>query len=314
MNPDLLIGAFLGIIVLIQFFDVFQPLKWFRRKPKEKSDPYTGFKDITLDESEIITLYANLDRNKYGCLVNEYLLVRHADGGTPDILKWTGEHFIQVKATIAKSSAFGNVKPKDAYQSMVIDSFNSNKITQIKGSAGTGKTFLSLSYYLGLLEKGKIDKIIVFCNPIDTLHSARLGYLPGTKDQKLLDSAVGYMLCGKLGGTEEVMNLIEQNKLILLPLSQLRGYDTTGMRAGIYIAEAQNLNIDMMKLALQRIGDDCVCIIDGDCNAQVDDKYFEGSYNGMRRVSQIFRGESVYGEVSLMNIWRSQIAKLAEHL
>jgi hypothetical protein len=32
--------------------------------------------------------------------------------------------------------------------------------------------------------------------------------------------------------------MIEQEKLILLPLSDIRGYDTTGMRAGIYISEA----------------------------------------------------------------------------
>ena len=32
--------------------------------------------------------------------------------------------------------------------------------------------------------------------------------------------------------------LIDENKLVLLPLSDIRGYDTTGMRAGIYISEA----------------------------------------------------------------------------
>jgi phosphate starvation-inducible protein PhoH len=48
-------------------------------------------------------------------------------------------------------------------------------------------------------------------------------------------------------------------------MSDIRGYDTSGMRAGIYISEAQNLDIDLMKLTLQRIGEDSVCIIDGDC-------------------------------------------------
>jgi predicted ribonuclease YlaK len=49
-----------------------------------------------------------------------------------------------------------------------------------------------------------------------------------------------------------------------LPLSDIRGYDTTGMKAGIYITEAQNLDRSLMKLALQRVGEDCICIIDGD--------------------------------------------------
>jgi predicted ribonuclease YlaK len=82
-------------------------------------------------------------------------------------------------------------------------------------------------------------------------------------------------------------------------MSDIRGYDTTGMRAGIYISEAQNLDIPLMKLALQRIGDDSICIIDGDAKAQVDDINFAGANNGLRRVSQVFRGQDFYGEVEL---------------
>lgn len=97
-------------------------------------------------------------------------------------------------------------------------------------------------------------------------------------------------------------------------MSDIRGYDTSGMRAGIYISEAQNLDISLMKLALQRIGEDNVCIIDGDRKAQVDDASFAGNNNGMRRVSQIFRGEDIYGEVTLKKIHRSRIAQIAERL
>ena len=108
--------------------------------------------------------------------------------------------------------------------------------------------------------------------------------------------------------------MIQQEQLVLLPLSDIRGYDTSGMRAGIYISEAQNLDIDLMKLTLQRIGEDSVCIIDGDCKTQVDDINFAGSNNGMRRVSEVFRGEDIYGEVTLKNIHRSRIAEIAENL
>ena len=40
-----------------------------------------------------------------------------------------------------------------------------------------------------------------------------------------------------------------------------------------------------MKLALQRIGDDSICIIDGDSDCQVDDEKFAGNNNGMKRLS-----------------------------
>ena len=48
--------------------------------------------------------------------------------------------------------------------------------------------------------------------------------------------------------------------------------------------------------------------------AQVDDVHFAGSNNGMRRASQVFRGEDIYGEITLKNIHRSKIATIAEKM
>ena len=107
---------------------------------------------------------------------------------------------------------------------------------------------------------------------------------------------------------------MQQDKLILLPMADVRGYDTSGMRAGIYITEAQNLDVSLMKLALQRIGEDSICIIDGDQKTQVDDTAYEGTNNGMRRLSKIFRGHEVYGEIELQKVHRSTIAALAEEM
>lgn len=84
------------------------------------------------------------------------------------------------------------------------------------------------------------------------------------------------------------------------------------MNAGIYISEAQNLDITLLKLGLQRVGEDCVCIIDGDMETQVDDIHFTGVNNGMRRASKVYRGMDIYGQVELRNIHRSKIAQIAE--
>lgn len=108
--------------------------------------------------------------------------------------------------------------------------------------------------------------------------------------------------------------MIADDKLILLPLSDIRGYDTSGMNAGIYISEAQNMTIDLMKLALQRIGEDSICIIDGDDKTQVDSIEFAGENNGMKRLSKVFRGADFYGEIELKNIHRSKIAALAQEM
>lgn len=111
-----------------------------------------------------------------------------------------------------------------------------------------------------------------------------------------------------------VEDMVSKGTLILLPLSDIRGFDTTGMKAGIYIIEAQNMYIELMRLSLQRIGEDSICILDGDSEAQVDLPQYAGNNNGMRRVSEVFRGDPVYGEVTLQYIHRSRIARLAQQL
>ena len=180
---------------------------------------------------------------------------------------------------------FGKIKPKDEYQLIAMDSLQNNKITMLRGAAGTGKSYLALAYLFFLLEHHSIDKIIIFCNTVATNGSAKLGYYPGSKDEKLLDSQIGNFLASKFGDKEVVIELIEKGQLILLPMSDIRGFDSTGMHAGIYITEAQNMDIELMRLALQRIGEDSICILDGDSEAQVDLSMYAGSNNGMRRVS-----------------------------
>ena len=69
-----------------------------------------------------------------------------------------------------------------------------------------------------------------------------------------------------------------------------------------------------MKLSLQRIGEDSICIIDGDLKTQVDDKIGTGLNNGMRRASEVLRNNDIYGEVELKQIHRSKIAELAEQM
>ena len=122
------------------------------------------------------------------------------------------------------------------------------------------------------------------------------------------------MLASKLGGPFAVQQMIDNDRLVLLPLADVRGFDTNGQRAGVYITEAQNMDIEMMRLALQRIGEDSVCIIDGDFNTQVDLIEYSGNSNGMKRASEVFRGSKIYGEVNLKIIHRSEIAAIADKM
>ena len=280
----------------------------------ENDDTYQGYIDIQLDEDEMANFYQYPEINHFNSYINEYLIIRNKQNEIIDRKVWTGDGYRSISFDAFESKQFGRIKPMDVQQQLAADSFLHNKITMIKGPAGSGKSYLALGYLFNQLEKGRIDKIIIFCNTVAAKNAARLGYLPGDRDMKLLDSQIGNFLSSKLGSKLEVEKLIESEKLVLLPMSDVRGYDTTGMQAGIYITEAQNLDISLMKLALQRIGEDSICIIDGDEKTQVDDINFAGSNNGMKRASKIFRGTDIYGEIELKEIHRSKIAMIAERL
>ena len=286
---------------------------------KTKEEEYTGFQNAYFTEAGLAKFYQTIvvnNENPYNLLENEYLIVRNEDGWILDKYKWKDNKYEKIPFRKAESKMFGKIVPKDGdvYQQLALDSLFSNQITMIRGAAGTGKSYLSFGYMFDLLEKGKISKIIIFCNTVATKGSAKLGYYPGSRDEKLLDSQIGNLLVSKIGDRIMVEKLIADGTIVLLPMSDIRGYDTTGMNAAIYISEAQNLDIELMRLALQRVGEDSVCILDGDSNAQVDSSLYAGSNNGMRRVSEIFKGSDIYGEVTLQNIHRSKIAELAQKM
>ena len=279
-------------------------------------DDYVGYKEVYMNDEEMGVFYSHLNYNIYCCHINEYIIIKNENNEVVDKMKWNGQSYVPIVYGNIDSYQLGKIKPykDDPYQAIVLDSFIKNKITLIKGPAGTGKSYLSLGYLFHLLSNHKIDKIIIFCNTVATKGAARLGFYPGTRDEKLLDSQIGNFLSSKLGDRSAVVQLMNQEKLVLLPMSDIRGFDTTGMRAGIYITEAQNMDVSLMKLALQRIGEDSICIIDGDQKTQVDDVSFDGANNGMRRLSKVFRGSSLYGEVELQKIHRSKLAELAEKM
>jgi len=284
----------------------------------EKDNQYTGYLTIDMDEEELANFYNILipeEINKYNLLINQYLLINF-NNKIEDIYKWTIEGYKKVIFNKIESNMFGKISPinGDPYQQCALDSLYHNQITVMRGKAGSGKSYLALGYLMSQLEKGKIDKIIIFCNTVAVRGAAKLGFYPGSREEKLLDSQIGNFLVAKLGDIIEVEKMLDNGTLLLLPTADIRGFDSSGMHAGIYITEAQNASIDMMKLMLQRIGEDCIAVIEGDDLAQVDMSEYSGSNNGLRRMSQIFRGQNFYGEIRLENIYRSKIANIAENM
>lgn len=282
----------------------------------EPEESYTGFKEVYMTEYEHQDFYNNeLYDNKFDLLVNQYLIIKDdLTGETVDALKWNGECHLKVKAKSINSTKLGKYTARDIYQSIAMDALQSNKIKMLSGKAGTAKTLFALSYAMNQIEKGKYSKLIVFANSLPTRNAAQLGLYKGSLKEKLMQVSVGHILASKFGDYNEVEAMMTTGELLILPMSDMRGFDTTGMNACVLITEAQNTDKDLMKLAVERVGEDSTLIIEGDWKQQLDSKSFEGKNNGMVRLSEVFRGDQDYGEVELQNIYRSRWAAKAQEM
>lgn len=275
-------------------------------------EEYTGYCELTLTNEELAQLYT---ANPYTFLTNQYLLVRNELGEEVDILKWNGEKLVPIDTRPINTKWWGKISAfkGDAQQRMVIDSLHSNQLTVIRGCAASGKSYLGLGYMFSLLEQHKIDKLYIFCNPIASRDAAKLGFYPGSRFEKLLDSQIGNFLASKFGDSSYVEKMVEEDKLVLLPASDIRGVSISP-NCGVYITEAQNSTIDLMKLMVQRLEEGTKAVIEGDDLAQVDLDSYNGSNNGLRRLVEVCKGSSLFGTVTLNQIHRSELAKLVNKM
>lgn len=277
-------------------------------------DDYTGYKEVVLNDEQLANFYETTKENKFNLYTNQYLIIKNSLDDVIEIAKWNGEYIDFCNSKGFKSSMFGQFKAYDHYQICAVDSLLNNQMTMLKGKAGSGKSLIALNYAWSMIEKQKYDKLIIFTNPVAARNSAKLGFYPGTRIEKLLESQTGTMLASKFGDMSELQKQIQYGKIQLLPFADIRGFDTTGMKAIVWFIECQNLDISLMKLGISRCGDDSKVILDGDYSQQVDMDAYAGMNNGMRRVSEVFKGQSFYGEVQLNHVYRSKMATMADLL
>ena len=241
-----------------------------------------------------------------------YLIVHCEELKASKVFKSYGDgEFIEVIPQNLGNYILGTVSPKDVYQVCAIDSLVDDKFTIVTGKAGTGKTLLSLTYALREIVSGKRRKLIIFVNPVKTRGAEVLGFYTGSRTEKLMQNSIGAILSSKLGGLDMVEQLMDENRLEILPISDIRGFEV-GQDDIMYITEAQNLNIELIKLAIQRCSEGAKIILEGDPTTQVDHFSFEGEGNGLIRAIEVFEGFDGFSHVNLPNIYRSAMADRAE--
>lgn len=201
---------------------------------------------------------------------------------------------------VGKKYGGKEIVAKTLNQRIYINELKNKDIIFGVGPAGTGKTYLAVSYATTLLKEGLIKKIILTRPAVEAGES--LGYLPGDLKEKidpylrpLYDSLYDTL------GFEATNDLINKEVIEIAPLAYMRG--RTLENACIILDEAQNTTTKQMKMFLTRMGLKSKMIITGDIS-QTD--LPKGVKSGLQQVIKIL---SKIKEIGVVNFNRYDVVR-----
>ena len=156
------------------------------------------------------------------------------------------------------------IKPKNANQEKYVQLLQNDSVPIViaTGPAGTGKTMFACLQAISFLKRGEIEKIVL-TRPLKPVDEEDIGFLPGTKDQKMeVWMQPIYDTFLTMYSKTELEQLRQKNVLEIAPLAYMRG--RTFKNAFVIADEMQNSSPQQMKMLVTRPGENCKLVITGD--------------------------------------------------
>ena len=208
------------------------------------------------------------------------------------------------------------VGPRSLEQRMAFELLLNDKLKLVTlvGRAGTGKTLLALACGLAkTLGEERYNKMLVG-RPIMPL-GQDIGYLPGTKDDKLshwmgpIFDNLHFLLASEERDPDDVIKrLIQEERVTLEALTYIRGRSIS--KQYVIVDEAQNLTPHEIKTIISRAGADTKIVLTGDPQ-QIDNPYLDANSNGLTFVVERMRDQAIAGHITLTKSERSELAGIA---
>jgi predicted ribonuclease YlaK len=153
------------------------------------------------------------------------------------------------------------LNPLTQNQKLAFDSFASGNHLCLDGSAGTGKTFISLYLALEAVFNKEYEKVIIVRSAVPTRD---MGFLPGTQEEKEDAYTAPYKaIVNDLFEDSDAWTKLTSGKQIeFLTTSFIRGI--TLKNAIVIIDESQNCTYHELCSVITRLGEDCRFIMAGD--------------------------------------------------
>lgn len=152
-----------------------------------------------------------------------------------------------------------------------------NVVTFLKGKPGTSKSTIACHAALDRLLKGHVDRIILTRPTVEV--GKTQGYLPGDAFSVKEGKSGPYVaplidVMNKLRDPNEIQQLVEKEKIVVLPIQFVRGRNFENVF--VIVDESQNLNVEEMKALTTRICDNSWMCFTSDIN-QIDLHYKDNS-------------------------------------
>ena len=191
------------------------------------------------------------------------------------------------------------------------------RLVTLVGKAGTGKTLLAIAAGLRRTCEDKKYARMLVTRPVVPV-GKDIGYLPGEKAAKmanwmqpLFDNLEFILGEYKRQNVKSVDQLIKDKVLEIEALSFIRGRSLPNQY--MIVDEAQNLTPHEIKTIVSRAGEDTKVVLTGD-PYQIDNMYLDANSNGLSYLVEAFKGQPVFGHVTLQKSERSELAELAASL
>lgn len=190
-------------------------------------------------------------------------------------------------------------------------------IVSLGGSAGTGKTLISVAAGLDAVKRGEYRKMVVFRSLHEMGQGQEVGFLPGTLEEKMevwagaVYDSLDYIAGNQKGNSENAAK--ELKKMIeVSPITYLRGRSLSNCY--IILEEAQNFSRSELLHILTRTGMGTKMVLTFDAN-QVDNRFLQsGNKADIWTVIDSLRKESILAHVTLTKIERSKVAEVTSRL
>lgn len=266
-----------------------------------KVNMYKGYKEVSLSSQDMAAMYQDTHENVFNLIINQYLLVRDANGNVVDRRKWNGRELVGLKLPPSKV-----IKPWNDLQAFSLDLLNDTSvpIRIISGTYGSGKTMLAINMGLHhIRDKGNYSKIMAIRNPIGS--GEAIGFLKGTKEDKIgsFFKPIEHQLSG---GEFELQAMIQKGQLECEVPFFMKGMSLNGGYF-IIVDEAQDMDLKTLKLIGTRIGRDSSICLCGDYK-QAENKFLHN--NGLFQAINKLKGNPLVGIVVMDEDVRSDASKV----